>query len=140
MARWLGPLVGLAAVALFFATRERVVGFDTKPLSVVANAGRLTVACNARMTGQNGWICQDFHADPGWWFSGWFDARPSPAAAVMVPLWVIALAGAGAGVWGWRARPGPAGATLCGGCGYDLSGLGGAERCPECGHVRRSGR
>ena len=131
-ARWGGAGVCVGAAVLFFATRERVIGFDTRPLSVAANAGRLTIVCNARMTGRNGWIDQDFYADLKWWFWWRFEVRP-PMALVMTPLWVIALAGAGACAAGRRARPACANVGACAMCGYDRRGLARGAVCPECG-------
>lgn len=134
-ARWIGPAACAAAIALFSITRERVLGFDTRPLSVAVYAGRVTIASNARMTGQNGWICQDFHADLSWWFWWRFELRPSPMGVVMVPLWVVSLAGAVATAWGWRVsrRESTHG---CERCGYDLRGLAAGAACPECGPLR----
>lgn len=91
--------------------------------------GRLTIT-KSRMPSREGFFIA-FNSE-GLRFLPAMVVRALGDWSITIPIWMPLAACAGGAFVCFR-RAGGAAAAACGSCGYDLSGLPGAQACPECG-------
>ncbi len=138
--RWGSTLAAVAVVVVGIGSRWYCWQVTSHVFVAEVDAGRLSIIDTQRLSGLNpGWkLMRRADARLYWRFITGTHSSADALLIVEIPMWMLAAPMVGLAVLTWRrhtqvSRREARRERSCMACGYDLVGLGGGARCPECG-------